>query len=119
LPLEAIMTTEQVAERKHSLIASDRIEGTAVRRANGQKIGRIERLMLDKISGKVAYAVLSFGGFLGIGNQHLPVPWARLTYNLITSSSMLTRSTCPTMSSRKLLHMRRMRISIGATDHEK
>lgn len=42
----------------------------------------IERLMLDKISGRVAYAVLSFGGFLGIGNKHLPVPWARLTYNL-------------------------------------
>lgn len=76
------MTTEQVAERKHSLIASDRIEGTAVRRANGDKIGKIERVMLDKISGKVAYAVLSFGGFLGIGNKHLPIPWARLTYNL-------------------------------------
>jgi hypothetical protein len=75
------MTTEQVAEKKHSLIASDRIEGTAVRRASGDKIGKIERLMLDKISGKVAYAVLSFGGFLGIGNKHLPIPWARLTYN--------------------------------------
>jgi hypothetical protein len=73
--------TEQVAEKKHSLIASDRIEGTAVRRASGEKIGRIERLMLDKISGKVAYAILSFGGFLGIGNKHLPIPWALLTYN--------------------------------------
>jgi hypothetical protein len=75
------MTTEQLAVRKHNLIASDRIEGTAVRRANGEKIGKIERLMLDKISGKVAYAVLSFGGFLGIGNKHLPVPWPRLAYN--------------------------------------
>ena len=75
------MTTEQVAVRKHTLIASDRIEGTAVRRASGEKIGKIERLMLDKISGKVAYAVLSFGGFLGIGNKHLPVPWPRLPYN--------------------------------------
>jgi PRC-barrel domain len=73
--------TEQVAEKKHSLIASDRIEGTAVRRASGEKIGRIERLMLDKVSGKVAYAILSFGGFLGIGNKHLPIPWALLTYN--------------------------------------
>lgn len=75
------MTTEQVAERKHSLIASDRIEGTSVRRASGDRIGKIERVMLDKSSGKVAYAVLSFGGFLGIGNKHLPIPWARLTYN--------------------------------------
>jgi sporulation protein YlmC with PRC-barrel domain len=79
--LEAIMTTERVADRKHTLIASDRIEGTAVRRTSGEKIGKIERLMLDKISGKVAYAVLSFGGFLGIGNKHLPIPWTRLTYN--------------------------------------
>jgi len=75
------MTTEQVAQKKHTLIASDRIEGTAVRRASGEKIGRIERLMLDKVSGKVAYAILSFGGFLGIGNKHLPIPWALLTYN--------------------------------------
>jgi hypothetical protein len=77
--VEAIMTAEQ---RKHSLIASDRIEGTAVRRVNGNRVGKIERLMLDKVSGKVAYAVLSFGGFLGIGNKHLPIPWARLTYNV-------------------------------------
>ena len=56
---------------KHSLIASDRVEGTAVRRPKGHKIGTIERLMIDKISGKVAYAVLSFGGILGI---RWPVP---------------------------------------------
>ena len=53
----------------HSLIASDRVEGTPVRRTNGEKIGTIERLMIDKLSGNVAYAVLSFGGFLGIGQQ--------------------------------------------------
>ena len=65
----------------HSLIASDRVEGTPVRRTNGEKIGTIERLMIDKLSGNVAYAVLSFGGFLGLGEKHLPVPWARLKYN--------------------------------------
>jgi PRC-barrel domain protein len=65
----------------HSLIASDRVEGTPVRRTNGEKIGTIERLMIDKLSGNVAYAVLSFGGFLGIGHKHLPIPWARLTYD--------------------------------------
>lgn len=70
-----------VTEKKHDLIASDRIEGTAVKRPTGDKIGRIERLMLDKVSGKVAYAILSFGGFLGIGDKHVPVPWTSLTYN--------------------------------------
>ena len=56
-----------IRTKKHTLIASDRVEGTAVRRPKGDKIGSVERLMIDKVSGKVAYAVLSFGGFLGIG----------------------------------------------------
>jgi hypothetical protein len=68
--------------QKHSLIASDRVEGTPVRRPNGEKVGTIQRLMIDKLSGNVAYAVLSFGGFIGIGQKHLPIPWARLKYDL-------------------------------------
>ena len=58
--------TSDVMTKPHQLIASDRVEGTAVRRPNGDMIGHIERLMIDKISGKVSYAVLSFGGFLGM-----------------------------------------------------
>lgn len=73
--------TIDVMTTPHTLIASDRIEGTAVRRPNGDKIGHIERLMIDKLTGKVSYAVLSFGGFLGIGGNLLPLPWQRLTYN--------------------------------------
>ena len=65
----------------HTLIASDRVEGTPVRRATGEKIGTIERLMVEKASGKVAYAVLTFGGFLGIGHKHMPIPWDRLHYD--------------------------------------
>ncbi len=75
------MSIAQVATTSHSLIASDRVEGTAVRRLNGDKIGHIERLMIDKVSGKVSYAILSFGGFLGMGANLLPLPWARLSYN--------------------------------------
>ena len=55
--------------KKHSLIASDRVEGTPVRRSSGEKIGTIQRLMVDKLSGKVAYAVLSFGGFIGLWTE--------------------------------------------------
>jgi hypothetical protein len=65
----------------HDLIGSDKVEGTNVYRSNGEKIGQIERIMLEKMSGKVAYAVMSFGGFLGLGHDHYPVPWPRLTYN--------------------------------------
>jgi hypothetical protein len=64
-----------------ALIASDRIEGTAVFGPNHRRIGRIERLMIDKKTGQVAYAVLSFGGFLGIGEDHYPLPWATLSYD--------------------------------------
>jgi hypothetical protein len=73
--------SETAGRSAHTLIASDRVEGTPVRRANGEKIGTIERLMIDKLSGNVAYAVLSFGGFLGMGQKHAPVPWARLQFD--------------------------------------
>jgi hypothetical protein len=65
----------------HSLIASDKVEGTKVRRPNGDTVGEIMRLMIDKKTGQVAYAVMSFGGFLGIGSDFYPLPWDQLTYN--------------------------------------
>jgi uncharacterized protein YrrD len=77
--LEATMADE--LDETNALIGSDKVEGTNVYRSNGDKIGEIERIMIDKRSGKVAYAVMSFGGFLGMGHDHYPVPWARLTYN--------------------------------------
>ena len=64
----------------HRFVASDRVEGTLVRRSDGTKIGTIERLMIDKVSGKVAYAVLGFGSFMGVGVKHLPIPWDRMKY---------------------------------------
>ena len=64
-----------------SLIASDRVEGTPVYRLGGKRIGTIKRLMLDKRRGTVAYAVMCFGGFLGIGDDYYPLPWALLTYD--------------------------------------
>jgi hypothetical protein len=63
------------------LIGSDKVEGTNVFASNGEKMGSIERVMLGKKSGKIAYAVLSFGGFLGFGHDHYPLPWATLTYD--------------------------------------
>jgi hypothetical protein len=65
----------------YSLIGSDKVEGTAVYRSNGETVGRIERVMIDKVNGKVAYAVMSFGGFMGFGEDYYPLPWSLLTYN--------------------------------------
>jgi hypothetical protein len=63
------------------LIASDKVEGTPVRRSDGDKLGVIRRVMIDKLTGKVAYAVMSFGGFLGIGDEYRALPWSMLKYN--------------------------------------
>ena len=68
-------------DETYHLIASDKVEGTDVRRSNGDKIGSIYRLMIDKRSGRVAYAVMSFGGFLGLGESRRPIPWEVLKYN--------------------------------------
>ena len=63
------------------LIESDRVEGTTVYDPNGNSIGSIKRLMIEKISGKVAYAVMGFGGFLGMGEDEHTIPWNKLTYD--------------------------------------
>jgi len=71
-----------MAEREtSSLIGSDKVDGTAVYGADQEKIGSVERVMIDKLSGKVAYAVISYGGFLGIGDDHYPTPWSNLKYD--------------------------------------
>jgi PRC-barrel domain len=64
-----------------TLIGSDKVEGTAVYGANTEQIGSIKRVMIDKVTGNVSYAVLSFGGFLGIGDDHYPLPWQSLKYD--------------------------------------
>jgi hypothetical protein len=73
------MATE--ARETAGLIGSDKVEGTYVYDAQGNHIGSIERVMIEKRSGQVAYAVLSFGGFLGIGTDYYPIPWASLHYD--------------------------------------
>jgi hypothetical protein len=65
----------------HSLISSEDVEGTTVYGPGGDKVGEIDHLMIDKVSGNVTYAVMSFGGFLGLGHSHYPVPWATLKYD--------------------------------------
>ena len=62
-------------------IESDRVEGTTVYDPQGTNIGSIKRLMIEKISGHVAYAVMSFGGFLGMGSEEHTIPWSKLTYD--------------------------------------
>ncbi|MBL8699837.1 MAG: PRC-barrel domain-containing protein [Alphaproteobacteria bacterium] len=74
-------TNIDVTRRPFSVIAADKVQGTAVYDADGNRLGSIEYIMLDKIGGRVAYAVLSFGGFLGIGEKYHPLPWDVLRYD--------------------------------------
>jgi hypothetical protein len=91
---EGVMTTADTITKPetkpHALVASDRVEGTVVRRLNGERIGSIQRLMIDKVSGNVAYAVLRFGGFLGMGEKHLPIPWEKLKYDTTTQAYLVS-----------------------------
>lgn len=75
-------TTGQTAtDETPDLIASDKVEGTPVYNRNGEHLGTVRNFMVDKRSGRVAYAVMSFGGFLGIGESYHPLPWNVLTYD--------------------------------------
>ena len=68
-------------EETMTLIASDKVEGTPVYNRQNEKLGSIHNLMVDKRSGKVEYAVMSFGGVLGMGTDYYPLPWGSLTYD--------------------------------------
>ena len=65
---------------KSSLIASDKVEGTVVYNNDGEKLGKIQNFMVNKHNGQVEYAVMSFGGIFGMGEQHFPLPWSKLKY---------------------------------------
>jgi hypothetical protein len=68
-------------EQTRRLISSEKVEGTAVFDRSGAHLGRIHHLMIDRYTGQVAFAVASFGGFLGIGENLVPVPWQSLNYD--------------------------------------
>ena len=64
-----------------SLIAASKVNGTKVYNRQGEHLGSIYDVMINKRSGQVAYAVMSFGGFLGMGDSYHPLPWSVLTYD--------------------------------------
>ena len=73
--------TDIPKDETDTLIASDKVEGTSVYNTEGEKLGTISNFMVDKETGQVEYAVLQFGGFLGMGSDYYPVPWAALEYD--------------------------------------
>jgi hypothetical protein len=120
--MESIMQSNDVAsavatDETNRLISSDKTVGTAVYNRRGEHLGSVYNLMIDKYSGQVAYAVMSFGGFLGIGESYHPLPWRTLTYDIrkggyvvdidrtrLETAPSYTSSTVPNWSDRAYGH---------------
>ena len=73
--------TEATSITSGTLIAAEKVNGTNVYNLAGDKLGSVEDIMIDKISGRAIYAVMSFGGILGMGEKHHPLPWSTLKYD--------------------------------------
>lgn len=76
-PAAADLAVDETAR----LIAARKVEGSAVYDGTGRHLGAVHAVMVDKVSGQVAYVVLAFGGFLGLGENHHPLPWRALVYS--------------------------------------
>src|ERR1700683_3516772 len=99
---------EVATDETHNLISADKVVGTSVYNRQGENLGSVYGLMLNKLNGQVAYAIMSFGGFLGIGESYHPLPWKMLTYDprrdgyvvdldrsLLKAAPSFTRSNAP------------------------
>jgi sporulation protein YlmC with PRC-barrel domain len=73
------MATEYESDRFRRVLSASTLAGDHVRNPAGEDLGKLEEIMLDVPTGRIAYAVLSFGGFLGMGNKLFAVPWDALT----------------------------------------
>jgi len=71
----------ETLDENAGVISASKVTGTNVYNTEGDHLGEIHDVMLDKRSGRIAYAIMSFGGFLGIGEQYHPLPWATLKYD--------------------------------------
>ena len=68
-------------DETHDLISSEKVDGTAVYNRQGERLGSVHHFMVGKRDGHVRYAVMNFGGFLGMGERYHPLPWEALTYD--------------------------------------
>jgi len=73
--------TDMSARTGAHLVSADRVQGTAVFNRDGERLGAIAQVFIDKVTGQAEFASLSFGGVLGIGAKYHPLPWSVLTYD--------------------------------------
>lgn len=116
MPIDTMQDTTGTpvdVDETNRLISSEKVDGTPVYNRNGDRLGTVNNLMINKFTGKVEYAVMSFGGFLGIGESYNPLPWHMLSYDpqmggyvvdadrsRLERAPRYTRSTVPDWSTR-------------------
>ena len=69
-------------KKTHCLLATDDIDGTSVLSETGEKLGEMERLVLDAVNGRIAYAVVAFGGVMGLGKSSYSIPWDSMRFSV-------------------------------------
>ena len=74
------------------LISSKDVTGTEVYDMSGENLGHIDHVMIDKVSGKIAYAVMNFGSFLKMGGEERPLPWGSLSYDTSKNGYVISKS---------------------------
>ncbi len=75
--------TELTKITSATLISADDVTGTNVYNLAGEKLGEVDDVLIDKASGRAVYAILSFGGILGMGEKHHPLPWSTIKYDTL------------------------------------
>jgi hypothetical protein len=80
--MDTVTSRPVETDETNRLISSEKVDGTPVYNRLGDRLGTVHHLMIDKFTGHVEYAVMSFGGFLGIGQSYHPLPWRSLTYDV-------------------------------------
>jgi sporulation protein YlmC with PRC-barrel domain len=81
-----------MTSKKPAVLSAGTVTGDKVVNPAGDELGKIEEIMLDIEGDRVAYAVLSFGGFLGIGDKHFAVPWKSLKLDAKNERFVLNES---------------------------
>ncbi len=81
------------AGRHTNAILASKVKGTAVFNTAGEKIGHVEDIMLEKTTNAILFAVLGFGGLLGIGEKYHPVPWSELNYDTVVGGYVVPMTT--------------------------
>ena len=75
------MATTNTTAREHAVITSEDVEGATVYDGHGKKIGKINHLIIERLSGRIVSVVVNVSGFLGLGHSHVELPWTALRYD--------------------------------------